>query len=145
MTAAILVVAAALAGLVLDIVTAGPMIGACRSDRQDSPATPVNAPLRHYVIVRSDLPPGVQLANTIHAAGESVHSRCPAGTYAVALHARDEAHLVALSLRLSVAGVPRVEVWEEDGPHAGHLMAVGVEPTRELAARRVLSDVPLAR
>lgn len=97
--------------------------------------------LVHYVIVRADLPHGQQVAQTIHAAGESSDRLLP-GTIAVALHARDEEHLRAVGLWLDAAGMKCHRVEECDGS----LMAIGCEPTTDRAAiRKVLSKLPLVR
>ncbi len=115
------------------------MVQACRIDRERSG---VETELVHHVVVRADLPLGSQVAQTVHAAGESADPRPAPGCIAVALHARDEAHLVAIAARLSHAGVRHHVVVEEDG----RWMAIGVNPTRDRAAvRKVLSSLPRAR
>jgi hypothetical protein len=96
----------------------------------------------HYVIVRADLPHGAQIAQAIHAAGESTPSRLKPGTIAVALHARDEAHLKSVADSLDGASIANHRVLECDG----ELMAIGIEPTTDRAAvKKVLSQLPLAR
>lgn len=100
------------------------------------------SPLVHHVIVRADLPHGLQVAQTIHAAGESAPRRLPAGTIAVALAARDAPHLLELGEALTRAAIPHVLVREDDGEP----MSIGVEPTHDRrAVRKVLSSVPLVR
>ena len=99
--------------------------------------------LVHYVIVRGDLPHGSQVAQTIHAVGEShggtVH---PPGTVAVALAARDQAHLLEVAAVLTKAGLAYVLISECDGEP----MAIGLRPTRDRAAvRKVLSSMPLVK
>lgn len=119
---------------------------ACRSDRKHSPATPGS--LVHYIIVRADLPIGSQVAQSIHAAGESSVPKPEPGCIAVALHARDEAHLRAVSDRLAAAGIQHHHVVEsaDDPKYAGQLMAIGVRPTTDRAAiRKVTSDLPLVK
>lgn len=102
--------------------------------------------LYHYVIVRADLPHGVQVAQTIHAAGESCEGPLPSGTYAVALAVRDESHLAEIGRRLWEAGIPHTAVREPDPPYDGQLMAVGIWPTADRKRiRRVTSDLPLVR
>jgi len=102
----------------------------------------------HYCIVRADIPPGSQCAQILHAAGESASPRPRPGTIAVALHAKDETHLKALSAALYEAGIERHEVVEasDDSRYPGQLMALGLYPTtnRE-AVRKVLSSLPLVR
>lgn len=102
--------------------------------------------LYHYVIVRGDLPHGVQVAQTIHAAGESCEGPLPSGTYAIALSARDERHLEDIATRLWDAEVPHTAIREPDPPYNGQLMAVGIWPTEDRQRiRRVTSDLPLVR
>jgi hypothetical protein len=94
------------------------------------------------VIVRADLPRGSQVAQTIHAAGESTPDRVPPNTVAVALAARDQAHLLELRAALVAAGITHVLIAECDGEP----MAIGCEPTRDrLKMRKVLSRIPLIK
>ena len=66
----------------------------------------------------------------------------PPGTVAVALAARDQAHLLELRDVLVRSGLPHVLIAECDGEP----MAIGLEPTRDrTAVRRVLSSVPLVK
>lgn len=119
-------------------------VRACRPiDSQPSAALPV---LAHYVIVRGDLPHGLQVAQTIHAAGESSPGGLPSGTIAVALAAQNETQLQVLGARLADAGIPFVPIVEGDGPFEGQLMAIGVSPTSNRALlRRVTGQLPLVR
>ena len=88
---------------------------------------------------------GLQVANTIHAAGES-SDRVPSGTIAVALHAENAVHLEALSDELEELEIPHRLVYEGEGEYAGQPMALGVEPTLDrLKVRRVLSKLPLVK
>ncbi len=76
----------------------------------------------------------------IHAAGESVLSRVPSGTIAVALVCRDEAHLLEIAAQLEAAGLAHVVIRECNG----EAMSIGLQPTTDRAAvRRVLSSLPL--
>lgn len=94
------------------------------------------------MVVRGDLPHGAQVAQAIHAAGESAAERVPSNTVAVALAARDQAHLHELAALLRAAGVEHKLIVECDG----EAMAIGVTPTRDrLRVRKVLSTVPLVR
>lgn len=96
----------------------------------------------HYVIVRADLPHGSQVAQTIHAAGESTPTRVPENTVAVALAARDRAHLRELAAALVAAGIAHKLIAECDGEE----MAIGLEPSRDREAiRKVVSNLPLIR
>jgi peptidyl-tRNA hydrolase len=78
------------------------------------------------VIVRSDLPRGVQAAQIVHAAGESVEARVPEGTYAVVLAVPDERALVRLADQLRQAAVPFTVIFEPDMDN--QLMALGLRP-----------------
>ena len=68
------------------------------------------------MIVRSDLPRGLQAAQIVHAAGESARERVDEGTHAVVLVAQDEAALEAVRKRLVLACVPHVAIVEPDAP-----------------------------
>ncbi len=60
----------------------------------------------------------------------------------MALHARDEAHLVELAGELERAALPHACVREQDGT----LQAIGLEPTTDRKAiRKVVSSLPLVR
>jgi hypothetical protein len=66
----------------------------------------------------------------------------PPGTVAVALSARDQAHLLELDTRLTTAGIAHVLISECNGEP----MAIGLEPTRDRSSiRKVLSSMPLVR
>jgi hypothetical protein len=106
---------------------------------------PASDPLTHYVIVRADLPRGIQAAQIIHAAGESSPGGLPEGTYAVALVARDELHLTLLAEELEKREVRFVRIREPDRPYDGALMALGLVPGRKEHLRRHLSTLPLLR
>lgn len=106
------------------------------------PESDRSAPLSHYCIVRGDVPRGLQAAYLVHAAGESSPGALPAGTRAVALHARDEPHIDALADQFREAGVPHEVVTEEDG----HRYAIGIRPAADIAPiRPVTSALPLVR
>jgi hypothetical protein len=100
------------------------------------------------VIVRADVPPGVQLAQTIHAAGWSAQlpgaSAAAPPTTAIAL-AAPPGELVAIARRLAEAGVPHVLVHEPDEPWRGAPMAIGVVPISRARVRRLLAHLPLVR
>lgn len=103
-----------------------------------------HSPLYHYVIVRSDLPIGTIVAQTIHAAGES-GGRVPKGTHAVALSVPHERALRRLEDRLVGMGIAHAAIREPDPPHFGALMAIGLEPTRDPEIRRALRKLPLLK
>jgi hypothetical protein len=100
------------------------------------------------VIVRDDVPVGVQLAQTIHAAGWSAqlhdaHAASPPTT-AIALGA-SLAELHAIARALVAAGVRHVLVHEPDEPWRGALMAIGVVPSPRALVRRIVAHLPLVR
>ena len=97
------------------------------------------------MIVRGDLPRGLQAAMLVHAAGESSPGNMSDGTYAVVLKARDEVHLAAEADRLERAGVRLVRVHEPDAPYHGSLMSLGLVPGRREDLRRHVSQLPLLR
>lgn len=99
------------------------------------------------MIVRADLPHGSQVAQTIHAAGESAPNRVPTNTIAVALAARDESHLRMISDALELADIRHVLIREPiDGSEDGEAMSIGIEPTRNrLAIKKVTSCLPCVR
>jgi len=102
-------------------------------------------PLTHYCIVRSDLPRGVQAAQLVHAAGESSPGTLTEGTYAVVLTVDSELQLEALHHQLNDRGIAHNLIRENDAPHAGQLMAIGVAPAPRSQLRRHFSSLPLLR
>lgn len=102
-------------------------------------------PLYHYCIVRADLPLGVQLAQTVHAAGESSPGDLPSDTRAVMLHVAGAEELLALEAKLRAAGVTFTSIREPDMPWDGQIMAIGLKPCiRTKALRKLMSGLPLA-
>lgn len=100
----------------------------------------------HYIIVRSDLPHGVQVAQTAHAAGESAGFPLPDGTIVVALGVPDEGALKRVARALGEHSLTHKLIVENEGPWAGQAMALGVTPTTDRAAvRKVTSHLPLVR
>jgi len=98
------------------------------------------------VIVRADLPHGMQVAQTIHAAGESTRGvLLPEDTHAVALHARSELELQAIEAKLRAARIPHRAIREVDQPYSGQLMAIGIHPLMGEEVRRLLSNLPLVK
>lgn len=111
----------------------------------DAPAG-VPAVLHHYVIIRRDLPFGVQVAQTIHAAGESSPGNISESTHAVALHAKDEAQLEKIERALLEAGFRFKAIREPDAPYLGALMAIGLSPVvRTPQLRQLLGKLPLIK
>lgn len=103
--------------------------------------------LYHYVIVRKDLPFGVALAQTVHAAGESAQEvKVPPNTCAVVLAVPDEAALLAVEKRLQEALIDGVtSIREPDEPYCGQLMTIGIKPQPRGKIRKLLSNLPLYR
>lgn len=87
----------------------------------------------------------MQAANLIHAAGESSPGNLSPKTSAVALTCPDEAVLRSLAARLTAAGVRHRAIMETEGPHAGELMALGLEPCPKEVPRKLLSSLPLLK
>ncbi|HUJ57016.1 MAG TPA: hypothetical protein VLX92_00830 [Kofleriaceae bacterium] len=100
------------------------------------------------MIVRADAPLGVQLAQTIHAAGQSAQlpgaRTASPPTVAIAL-ASPPAELAELAAALAAAGVRHVCVHEPDDPWRGALMAIGVVPSPRALVRRFVAHLPLVR
>ena len=97
------------------------------------------------MVVRGDLPRGIQAANIIHAAGESSPGNLPSGTHAVCLVVPDELALRAVADRLGAAHVPFVSSVETDAPYEDSLMAIGCMPAAKEVLKRHLSALPLLR
>lgn len=106
-------------------------------------ARPVDDPLTHYIVVRADLPPGVQAAQIAHAAGESSPGNLPSGTHAIVLACPNEGALFHVAQRLGSAGMPFTAIEEPDAPWDGALMAIGLPPAPRSTLRRYLSSLPL--
>jgi hypothetical protein len=88
----------------------------------------------------------VQIAQVIHAAGESSPGNLPESTHAVALHAKDEAQLQKIEAALSEAGFSFKAIREPDAPWSGALMAIGLSPiTRTPELRKLLGKLPLVK
>ncbi|MEM9462699.1 MAG: hypothetical protein AAGF11_51600 [Myxococcota bacterium] len=107
------------------------------------PDPPARLPT-HYCIVRADLPRGVLAAQLIHAAGESSPGSLPSGTRAVALAARDEAHLRSIEQCLVRLGIEHRAIREPDPPWCGALMAIGLMPVSDRTkVRKATRRLPL--
>ena len=90
------------------------------------------------------------MANVVHAAGESSPGGLLPGTYAVCLHAQDEAELKLITRKLRDAKIDFRAVCEPEPPHNGALMAIGIVPVRAHSSERytlnrILSSLPLAK
>jgi hypothetical protein len=96
--------------------------------------------LHHYVVVRADLPRGIQAA-----AGESSPGNLPSGTHVVVLTAKSEPELEEITRRLTLRGVRHVQIHEPDAPYDGALMAIGLTPGRKEDLRQHVSALPLLR
>lgn len=99
-----------------------------------------------YLIVRADLPPGLQLSQAVHAAQafQAAHpALCAAWMAAsntlVVVGAPDGAALAALRDRAARAGVPRASFCDDD---LGLETALALAPGP--AARRLCRGLPLA-
>lgn len=97
------------------------------------------------MILRRDLPSGVLVAQTIHAAGESSPGNLPPSTYAIALAVQNEQALLAVEERLRAAGVVLTSIREPDPPYHGSLMALGLHPAPKSHLKKHLSMLPLLR
>lgn len=97
------------------------------------------------MIVRKDLPRGLQSAMLVHAAGESSPGNLPEDTHAIVLSVPDEEALAALAKRLEKFGVTHVTIREPDAPYSGAMMAIGVVPARREELKRYLSSLPLLK
>lgn len=95
------------------------------------------------MIVRADLPAGVMVAQTIHAAGESSNGDIPQGTYAIALAAKDELHLHRIEKKLIKLDIPHVAIREPDAPWNGALMAIGLYPAPRNLVRKGVARLSL--
>jgi hypothetical protein len=94
-------------------------------------------------VVRADLSFGTQSAQLIHAAGYSIKTPIPDGTYAIALHVADELELRRLSIRLSDANIDHTLVVESDSPYEGQAMAIGIKPCQRNILKPYLSQYAL--
>jgi hypothetical protein len=107
------------------------------------PDSPAQTSKIQYVIVRSDLPHGVQIAQTAHAVSEA--SGIPP-TVVVALSVPDEQALRRISAMLIEMSHGHALIVEDAGPYVGQATAIGVPPiTDRRAIRKVTSCLPLAR
>ncbi len=101
-------------------------------------------PVTHYIIVRSNLPVGIQAAQIAHAAGESSPGNLDTGTYAIVLQANSES-LSELEQKLQDDGVSHRAIRESDVPYTGDLLAIGLRPEKRTKVKRYVSSLPLLR
>lgn len=124
-------------------------MGACPSPNDRERASvfpPPDAPLVHYIIIRDDLPKGVQIAQTAHAAGESAGGPLADGTIVVALAVPTEAALLALAAVFKTHDLGYKLIVENDGMYAQQAMAIGLTPTvNRTSIRKVTRHLPLIR
>ena len=96
--------------------------------------------------MRKDLPFGVALAQTTHAAGESAQNvAVPSNTHAVVLAVSDEQSLLLVEQKLSLAGIEFVAIREPDEPYCGQILAIGIKPQPRNKLRKLLANLPLYR
>lgn len=107
---------------------------------------------RHYIFIRRDLPIGVALAQTAHAAGESAceftrsHSwvpTLPPHTTVVVLEAADEYVLFRVQKLLQAHDIPHKSIVECDDPYSQQLMAIGLVPTDDDAVVKLMKPFRL--
>jgi len=84
------------------------------------------------------MPHGDQLAQSVHAAGES--GPATSGTHAVVLAASSEDALLALHERLSYFQIPHVLIREPDFPYNNAATALGIPPQVRGPLRRHLKE-----
>lgn len=98
------------------------------------------------MIIRKDLPFGVALAQTVHAAGESAqNTTVPSDTHAVVLSVPDEHTLLSYEAKLLRNGLELSAIREPDEPWNGQLMAIGIKPQPREKLKKLLSNLPLYR
>lgn len=96
-----------------------------------------------YIILRSDLPHGVQVAQACHAAAEAT-GHPP--TIMVALAVPDETTLRRLAAAFGAQSMTHQLITEDAGPYAGQAMAIGVKPLDDRTAiRKATSNLPLVK
>jgi hypothetical protein len=88
---------------------------------------------------------GPLAAQVVHAAGESSPGNLPTGTIAVVLGVPDEKALIAISARLTLAGIAHKRIFEDAEPYKHQLMAIGCAPGRKEVVGRVLRGLKLLK
>ena len=93
--------------------------------------------------MRSDLPHGVQVAQTAHAASEAT-GHPPTIVVALAVPSEDALRKVAAAL--GEHSLTYKLITEDAGPFAGQAMAIGVSPVEDRkAVGKAVSSLPLVR
>lgn len=100
--------------------------------------------LYHYAVVRNDIPKGVQMAQILHAAGESSPGNLLSGTIAVALAAKDESELLLLENKLILAKFNEFKAIREPDRN-NELMAIGFVPCFKEKIKKFISNFPLVK
>lgn len=109
--------------------------------------------LFQYILIRMDLPSGVKLAQTAHAAGEAFHHYSrdndgdlnpTTGTTVIVLGVDNEEMLSAYAALLDVEQVPHVLFREPDAPYNGAPMALGTHPMEQAALAPYFASLQLA-
>jgi hypothetical protein len=107
--------------------------------------------LTHYIVCRRDVPLGVALAMTTHAAGESASlyrdplGRGFRGARTVVLGVKSEKDLRKVAKRLQDKDVEFTVMHEYDPPYGGQAMAIGLVPTTDWYVGQTLKNVQLFR
>lgn len=101
----------------------------------------------HYILIRGDIPFGVQMVNVAHAAGESiVEAPIPSTTVAVLLHVKDEAQLLEYEEEIKRKGLEYVLIREPDEPYNNAAMSLGLRPSdRRNMLRKVFYHLNLVQ
>lgn len=101
----------------------------------------------HFIILRRDLPLGVALAMTTHAAGESAFLtwKLPSDTTAIVLGVDSEEDLIILADKLADAGIEQSLITESDPPWNGQLMAIGIVPGERSSISPLLAHLRLLK
>ncbi len=81
----------------------------------------------------------------IHAAGESSPGDLPDGVYAIALHAKDMAHLFQVACLLAKNHIKHKLIIESDAPYEGQLMAIGIAPMERGKIGPLLKELKSAK
>lgn len=122
------------------------IIKACFRYIDSQPSEAVSSdPITHYILVRQDVPRGLQSAQIVHAAGESSPGNLPPGTYVVVLAVANEAVLRAFSEKLEAHGIQHKLIVENSNDYQGQAMAIGVVPQPRSQLRRYFSSLPLLK
>lgn len=99
--------------------------------------------IKHYCLIRADLPLGVMGAQLIHASRRSSQGvSFDDSTRAVALVVPSELQLLSIERKLIAKKIPHVAVREPDRDN--ELTAIGLAPSQETSAiKSILGNLPL--